>query len=159
MTSRSAAHARRDCPASVDVYRSKLAYLERHIAELRDVRDRLSDRGGAQRQANVAEVNVDENQGTAQRYGILAMPTLSVFRNGEIISQVAGARPKRRLLADLSALQRFGDERVGHGLGGGHGLGLAIVGAIAAAHGAELTASSRPAGGLDITVSFPLSRP
>ena len=52
----------------------------------------------------VAKVNVDENQVTAQRYGILAMPTLSYFRNGEIISQVVGARPKRRLLADLSAL-------------------------------------------------------
>ncbi len=52
----------------------------------------------------VAKVNVDENQVTAQRYGILAMPTLSVFRNGEIISQVVGARPKRRLLADLSGL-------------------------------------------------------
>ena len=52
----------------------------------------------------VAKVNVDENQVTAQRYGILAMPTLSVFRNGEVISQVVGARPKRRLLADLSAL-------------------------------------------------------
>ena len=33
-----------DCPASVDVYHRKLAYLERHIAELRDVRDRLSER-------------------------------------------------------------------------------------------------------------------
>ena len=52
----------------------------------------------------VAKVNVDENQVTAQRYGILAMPTLSVFRDGEVISQVVGARPKRRLLADLSAL-------------------------------------------------------
>ena len=52
----------------------------------------------------VAKVNVDENQVTAQRYGILAMPTLSLFRNGEVISQVVGARPKRRLLADLSAL-------------------------------------------------------
>jgi thioredoxin 1 len=52
----------------------------------------------------VAKVNVDENQVTAQRYGILAMPTLSLFRNGEVISQVVGARPKRRLLADLSPL-------------------------------------------------------
>ena len=33
-----------ECPASVDVYRRKLAYLERHIAELLDVRDRLSAR-------------------------------------------------------------------------------------------------------------------
>ena len=52
----------------------------------------------------VAKVNVDENQVTAQRYGILALPTLSVFRNGEVISQVVGARPKRRLVADLTAL-------------------------------------------------------
>ena len=52
----------------------------------------------------VAKVNVDENPVTAQRYGILAMPTLSVFRNGKVISQVVGARPKRRLLADLGAL-------------------------------------------------------
>ena len=52
----------------------------------------------------VAKVNVDENQVTAQRYRVLAMPTLSVFRKGEVISQVVGARPKRRLLADLNAL-------------------------------------------------------
>jgi hypothetical protein len=32
------------------------------------------------------------------------MPTLSLFRDGQVISQVVGARPKRRLLADLSAL-------------------------------------------------------
>jgi hypothetical protein len=32
------------------------------------------------------------------------VPTLSVFRNGEVIYQVVGARPKRRLLADLGAL-------------------------------------------------------
>ena len=33
-----------DCPASVEVYRRKLAYLEQHITELQDVRDRLSER-------------------------------------------------------------------------------------------------------------------
>ena len=52
----------------------------------------------------VAKVNVDENPATALRYGILAMPTLTVFRDGQVIFQVVGARPKRRLLADLSAL-------------------------------------------------------
>jgi thioredoxin 1 len=52
----------------------------------------------------VAKMDVDENQVTAQRYAVLAMPTLSVFRDGEVISQIVGARPKRRLLADLSAL-------------------------------------------------------
>jgi len=41
----------------------------------------------------------------------------------------------------------------------GHGLGLAIVAAIARAHHATLTARARPAGGLDITVSFPAPPP
>jgi signal transduction histidine kinase len=48
--------------------------------------------------------------------------------------------------------RQLGAERVSHGEG--YGLGLAIVHAIAAAHGAELTAHARPLGGLDIQVSF-----
>jgi len=53
--------------------------------------------------------------------------------------------------------QRLGEERVRRqdGHGGGLGLGLAIVRAIAVAHGAEITADARPEGGLDITVVFP----
>jgi signal transduction histidine kinase len=47
--------------------------------------------------------------------------------------------------------QRLDGERTGPG---GHGLGLAIVRAIADAHGAALTAKARPEGGLDIEVSF-----
>jgi signal transduction histidine kinase len=53
--------------------------------------------------------------------------------------------------------QRLGDERVRRqgGHDGGLGLGLAIVRAIAVAHGAEITAHARPEGGLDIEVRFP----
>ena len=52
--------------------------------------------------------------------------------------------------------QRLGGERVAPVRGrGGHGLGLAIVRAIADAHGADLAARARPEGGLDITVIFP----
>ena len=51
--------------------------------------------------------------------------------------------------------QRIGIERAGHS--SGHGLGLAIVRAIAGVHGATLTANARPEGGLDIQLSFPLS--
>ncbi len=49
--------------------------------------------------------------------------------------------------------QRLGSQRLRPA--SGHGLGLAIVRAIVSAHGAALTASARPEGGLDITVSFP----
>jgi signal transduction histidine kinase len=48
--------------------------------------------------------------------------------------------------------QRTGTARVSHGEG--HGLGLSIVSAIAAAHGADLQARARPDGGLRISVSF-----
>jgi signal transduction histidine kinase len=48
--------------------------------------------------------------------------------------------------------QRLGTERVQRT--GGHGLGLAIVSAIADAHGASVTARAREGGGLDVTVSF-----
>jgi signal transduction histidine kinase len=58
--------------------------------------------------------------------------------------------------ADLERLfrpfQQVGAERVRHT--DGHGLGLAIVQAIARAHGAHITAQPRQAGGLDVTVSF-----
>ena len=45
-------------------------------------------------------------------------------------------------------------DRIRHG--DGHGLGLAIVQAIASAHGATIDASARPTGGLEITVTFPV---
>jgi hypothetical protein len=48
--------------------------------------------------------------------------------------------------------RQLGTERIHHGEG--HGLGLAIVHAIANAHHAPLTAQARPQGGLDITVTF-----
>jgi len=49
--------------------------------------------------------------------------------------------------------QRTGIQRTGSAAG--HGLGLAIVGAIVGVHGAELTVAARPEGGLGIMVSFP----
>jgi signal transduction histidine kinase len=53
----------------------------------------------------------------------------------------------------LQPFQRLGTQRLHHA--SGHGLGLAIVSAIASVHNADLTAGPRPEGGLDITVSFP----
>jgi signal transduction histidine kinase len=53
------------------------------------------------------------------------------------------------------AFRRLGTQRTRHGEG--HGLGLAIVRAIADAHGAAVAARARPAGGLDIEVTFPLT--
>ncbi|MEV4424509.1 thioredoxin family protein [Streptomyces sp. R-07] len=49
----------------------------------------------------IVEIDVDRNPETTMRYGVLATPTLMVFRAGEPVKSIVGARPKRRLLADL----------------------------------------------------------
>jgi len=49
----------------------------------------------------VVQIDVDRNPGTAARYGVLSMPTLMVFRAGEPVKSMVGARPKRRLLQEL----------------------------------------------------------
>ncbi|MFH8577333.1 thioredoxin family protein [Streptomyces zaomyceticus] len=49
----------------------------------------------------IVEIDVDRNPETTLRYGVLATPTLMVFRAGEPVKSLVGARPKRRLLAEL----------------------------------------------------------
>jgi thioredoxin 1 len=49
----------------------------------------------------IVSINVDENQQTAARYEILSIPTLLLFKDGEIAKRVIGALPKKRLEAEL----------------------------------------------------------
>jgi thioredoxin len=51
---------------------------------------------------DVVKLNVDDNPAIAQRYSILAIPTLNVFLNGEVVKQIKGAKPKSALLKDLA---------------------------------------------------------
>ncbi|MCL4368459.1 MAG: thioredoxin [Actinobacteria bacterium] len=49
----------------------------------------------------VAKVNVDDHQALATRYDILSIPTLLLFKNGEIQKKLIGALPKKRLVEEL----------------------------------------------------------
>ena len=49
----------------------------------------------------VAKCNVDDNQDLAMKYGVMSIPTLIVFKNGEEIDRSVGALPKTRLQALL----------------------------------------------------------
>ncbi|MFJ6698130.1 thioredoxin [Streptomyces sp. NPDC091272] len=53
----------------------------------------------------VVQLNVDVNPGTAAAYGVLSTPTLMVFRGGEPVRSMVGARPKRRLLQELDDMR------------------------------------------------------
>ena len=47
------------------------------------------------------KINVDEEQELAMQFGVMSIPTLVVMKNGKIVNQVTGARPKAQILAML----------------------------------------------------------
>lgn len=53
---------------------------------------------------DVVKLNVDENPQTARRYGIMAVPTIDLFRGGEVVKQVIGAKSKSALLREFEGL-------------------------------------------------------
>ena len=50
----------------------------------------------------IAKMNVDENPSTPATYGITSIPTMNVYKGGEIVKTIIGAKPKAALLADLA---------------------------------------------------------
>ena len=49
----------------------------------------------------VCKINVDEQPELAARFGVMSIPTLVVMKNGKVVNQVTGARPKAQILAML----------------------------------------------------------
>ena len=45
----------------------------------------------------IVKLNVDENPNVAQKYGIMSIPTLMIFKNGEMAARQVGAAPKQKL--------------------------------------------------------------
>ena len=53
--------------------------------------------GELQGKLKIVKLNVDENPQTASKYGIMSIPTLMIFKNGELASRQVGAAPKQKL--------------------------------------------------------------
>ncbi|MBK9739042.1 MAG: thioredoxin [Actinobacteria bacterium] len=50
----------------------------------------------------IAKLNVDENPQTSASYGITSIPTMNIYKGGQIVKTIIGAKPKAALLADLA---------------------------------------------------------
>ena len=53
--------------------------------------------GSLGEKVKIVKLNVDENPATATKYGIMSIPTLMIFKNGEMASRQVGAAPKQKL--------------------------------------------------------------
>jgi len=62
-----------------------------HLEELNNEREDL----------RVVKLNTDDNPETAARYNVMSIPTLLLFKNGQVAHQIIGALPKNRLVQEL----------------------------------------------------------
>ena len=51
---------------------------------------------------DIVKLNVDQNPRVVQTYGIMNIPTLSLFKDGQVVKEIVGAKPKSALLRELA---------------------------------------------------------
>ena len=61
----------------------------------------IEEIAGERPDIKVGKINVDEQPELASKFGIMSIPTLVVMKNGKIVQQVSGARPKKAILEML----------------------------------------------------------
>ncbi|MCG3172629.1 MAG: Thioredoxin [Myxococcota bacterium] len=57
--------------------------------------DELADQYAGQ--VKICKLNVDDNQVTPSKFGVRGIPTLVMFKNGQVVDQIVGAAPKQKL--------------------------------------------------------------
>ncbi|GGS80316.1 thioredoxin [Nonomuraea spiralis] len=52
----------------------------------------------------IVKLNIDENPEVPREYGVLQIPTMNVYKGGEVVKQIIGAKPKAMLLRELEGI-------------------------------------------------------
>lgn len=60
--------------------------------------------GDYEGRVKIAKLDVDANPETAAKYGIVSIPTLNIYKGGELVKTIVGARPKRTLTEEIDAI-------------------------------------------------------
>ena len=81
-----------DKPVLVDFWAEWCAPCRKVEPLLEEIATEMADK------VSIVKLNIDENPDTARTYRVMSVPTLTVFKNGEPVNSVAGARPKGDLV-------------------------------------------------------------
>jgi thioredoxin 1 len=81
-----------DKPVLVDFWAEWCAPCRKVEPLLDEIATEMADK------VSIVKLNIDENPETARTYRVMSVPTLTVFRDGQPVGSVAGARPKGDLI-------------------------------------------------------------
>ncbi len=84
-------------PVLVDFWATWCAQCRAITPVIDELHNELSDK------AVIGKVNIDENSEIPVNYGVRNIPTLLVFKNGEVVDKVVGNQPKSKLMEILTA--------------------------------------------------------
>ena len=94
-----------DASFEADVLKSDKPVIVDYWAEwcgpCRQVSPILEEIASEHDEIQVVKLNVDDNPLTSQQYGIMNIPTMSVFKGGEVVKEIVGAKPKSKLATEL----------------------------------------------------------
>jgi thioredoxin 1 len=81
-----------DTPVLVDFWADWCAPCRKVEPVLEEIANEMGDK------VRIVKLNIDENPETARAYRVMSVPTLTVFKGGEPVQSVAGAKPKGDLV-------------------------------------------------------------
>jgi thioredoxin 1 len=87
-----------DQPVLIDFFAEWCGPCKMMPPVLKDVKSKMGD------QVKVVKIDIDKNQALAGRYQVQSVPTLMIFKNGEIVWRQSGVRPAHEIVKKLTEL-------------------------------------------------------